>query len=217
MSRADSPVVLLAIALGVSSLSMAGETLDPGFCIAAPETELADLINQYRIANNLPAVPVSTVLTTVGQWHARDATLNGDTIFAGACNLHSWSTMRPDLWTAGCYLPDHSNASLMWDKPGEISGGSYTATGFEIAYAGEADMQVALSAWQVSPAHNDVLLNQGTWSSFPWQAMGVGVEIEGESAYAYVWFATQADPSTPLSQCAIDPMLFEDRFEQLLP
>ena len=39
-----------------------------------------------------------------------------------------------------------------------------------------ATPQGALSAWQNSPAHNDVILNAGIWQSYnPWPAMGVGM------------------------------------------
>jgi len=131
--NAKSFLMGLLLALYSGALVAGGTDPEPGTCIRPLDAELAALINQYRIDNALPAVPVSTVLTTVGQWHGRDAVEHGDQIFAGACNLHSWSETRPDLWSGGCYLPDHSNAPLMWNKPSELSGGSYTATGYEIA------------------------------------------------------------------------------------
>jgi len=83
---------------------------------------------------------------------------------------------------------------------------------------GLADAQAALTAWQGSSSHNDVILNQGIWAGFPWQVMGVGMEVfNGTAAYAYVWFSTMSDPSTPLSVCGADPLIFGDRFETALP
>jgi len=215
VSSGVSLSALLAASLLVS-LGWAGtQASDPGTCIGQQESELVTLINDYRSANALPAIPISTVLTTVGQWHVRDARLNGSEIFNGSCNLHSWSTMRPDLWSGGCYTADHSNASLMWSKPAEISDGAFTATGFEIAYWGSQSMPNVLAAWQSSTGHNDVLLNQGNWESFTWQAIGVGVEAVGSNAYVYAWFATETDPSSALEPCpGAGPLIFEDQFEQ---
>ncbi|AKS43034.1 CAP domain-containing protein [Wenzhouxiangella marina] len=215
--RRGTQTFSLLVGLAACQLVTAGSGPEPGTCIDPQEFELAALINQYRADNALPAIPVSTVLTTVAQWHGEDARLNGGTIFGGGCNLHSWSTTRPELWVGGCYLPDHSNASLMWEKPNEISAGSYTATGFEIAYVGQGVLSNILTAWQNSPGHNAVLLNEGVWENYSWQAMGVGLAPAGDDRYAYVWFSTAADPSAPLDVCAMEPMIFDDRFEQLLP
>ena len=49
-------------------------------------------------------------------------------------------------------------AQCRWDKPTEISGGAYTAIGFEIAVAGAADAAAALDLWKSALAFGDFLL-----------------------------------------------------------
>ena len=84
----------------------------------------------------------------------------------------------------------------MWNKPEEISSGSYTSNGYEISASGYGSVQSALNGWKNSPGHNDVILNQGIWTNYPWQAMGVGTNFDNEEGYRFyfVWFATAPDP-----------------------
>ena len=105
----------------------------PGECLNEDEVALFDLIDDYRLDNGLPAIPRSKSLTAVSQWHITDAIENEDSVFDGSCNLHSWSNMLPDLWSAVCYTPDHQYASKMWNKPKEITAGAYSGNGYEIA------------------------------------------------------------------------------------
>ena len=75
----------------------------------------------------------------------------------------------------------------MWAKPKQIAG--YKANGYEIAASasGIAPEQ-ALTQWQDSPAHHEVMINKGIWTK-PWRAFGVA--IEGD--YAVAWFGEEAD------------------------
>lgn len=84
----------------------------------------------------------------------------------------------------------------MWRKPQELT--SYASTGFEIAIGtpGEAtgyvlDSRRALEIWKGSPAHHDVIVNQGTWQSTTWRAMGAGII----DSHAAVWFSKDTDPT----------------------
>ncbi len=149
----------------------------------ADEAELLELINEYRMANGLPAIPTSTSMMIVAQTHAEDLAVNDPAV--GACNLHSWSDAGP--WTPCCYTPDHAQAQCMWDKPRELT--DYPGNGYEISAAGTPTAASALSAWQGSPAHNDVILNQGIWADNPWGAIGAGMH----SGYAVVWFGVESD------------------------
>jgi len=173
---------------------------EPGVCINTDEAELLQLVDDYRVENELPTVAWSQSLMTVGQWHAVDAATNGDTIFENPCNLHSWSDDHPELWTGMCYTPDHAQREWMWSKPEEISGGVYTAAGFENAAWGQSSVAAALDAWKNSPGHNDVILNNGVWSEYPWLAMGVGVDLEKK--YYYLWFSTMSDPLGDMPLCS---------------
>lgn len=152
--------------------------------MTAAERQLFDLINAYRAQNGLPAVPESSKLTLVAQTHARD-TVN----FPPAQDsLHSWS--NSGNWTGGFFDLNNQNSwPIMWNKPKEIAG--YSGHGYEIS-AGDATHPSitpaqALDLWKTSSGHNTVILNQGTWASFPWQAMGVGIY----RGVAHVWFGKE--------------------------
>ena len=201
----------ISVTLAIAAVAVTGgfpvQAQEIGQCLTADEAQLAALINQYRQDNALQPVQVSKSLTSVAQWHVWDL-LNNNPV-GGECNLHSWSDYGT-LWNAVCYTADHAQASGMWNKPSEITGGLYWAYGYEIAVSssGTITPTSALNAWKNSPGHNDVILNQGIWaSSNPWPAMGVGM-LEG---YAVVWFGDSADPAGTLTECG--EAIFSDGFE----
>jgi hypothetical protein len=183
----------------------------PGTCISAEEADLLSRVNAYRQQNGLGAVPVSRTLMTVAQWHARDARLNGASIFNVSCNLHSWSNTRPELWSGGCYTGDHANAAMMWNKPAELSDGAYATEGFENAAQGYATPAAALAGWQGSSAHNQVILNQGGWAQLSWRSIGVGIDMS--SRYYFLWFGYQSDPQGTMQPCSAVGLLFGNGFE----
>jgi hypothetical protein len=173
-----------------------------GSCLTAQEATLADLVNGHRAGHGLPPVPVSRALSTVGQWHVWDLGSNAPAV--GACNMHSWSSARPALWSAVCYTPDHAQAAGMWNKPREISGNVYTGIGYELSAGGGLAItpSLALALWQGSPGHNTVILNQGSWAGRTWRAMGVGLA----GGYAVLWFGEQSDPLGVMAPCGADPI-----------
>ncbi len=184
---------------------------EAGNCIDSDEAELLQLVDEYRLDNGLSTVPWSQSLMTVAQWHAIDATANGDTIFTSSCNLHSWSEPDSGLWNGGCYTADHANASLMWYKPIEITGGVYTALAFENAAYGFSSVAAALNGWKGSAGHNNVILNKSVWASYTWTAMGVGVDLQ--SRYYYLWFSNMVDPLGDMPLCQGDGAIFSDGFD----
>ena len=191
-------VGILVLVLSCTESALAQAT--PGDCLSANEATLAQLVNNYRQAQGLAQIPVTVSLTAVAQWHVWDLDVNHP--HGGQCNLHSWSDGA--LWTPVCYTADHANASGMWDKPREITANAYTGNGFEIAYwtTGIASPAGALSAWQNSSPHNDVILNAGIWQSYdPWPAMGVGMR----AGYAVIWFGSTADPQGTINECGGTP------------
>jgi uncharacterized protein YkwD len=169
--------------------SQGGSGAEGGAAMACNEptpdgAEIVDLVNAYRQSQGLPVVPYSPSLSCVAVTHVHDLAANPP---QGNCNLHSWSDQGS--WTPCCYTPDHAQAQCMWDKPAEIT--SYPGYGYENAASGVGSPDAALAAWQNSPAHNDVILNQGMWSSHPWHAVGAGLY----QGYAALWFGEQADPA----------------------
>jgi uncharacterized protein YkwD len=148
------------------------------------EQTVYNLLMQYRKEQGLPSIPLSTSLTQVARLHVADLLAHppdGDT-----CNLHSWSVNGP--WTAVCYTDDHAEAGKMWAKPKELT--AYPGNGYEIAYwSTQCTAEGAIAGWKKSSGHNAVMVNQGSWGSHPWNAVGVGINDQ----YAVVWFGEQAD------------------------
>ena len=184
-------IFMLFLALtGFTDRSQKSETV----CLSAEEKKLYDLIMVYRKAHRLPAIPLSRRLTLVAQTHARDLSENYAFDVKNACNPHSWS--EKGKWTSCCYTNDHKQASCMWSKPKEIA--DYPGNGFEIAYysSAGANAKEGLDGWKISPGHNPLLINLGTWKPVTWKAIGIGIYKE----YGLVWFGEESDENTP-SNC----------------
>jgi uncharacterized protein YkwD len=160
-------------------------------CLTKEEKKLYDLIMEYRRSKKLEPIPLSESLTLVAQTHARDLSENYKFDTNNRCNPHSWSTKGK--WTSCCYTNDHKTASCMWQKPKEIAG--YEGNGFEIAYYSSvgANAQEGIDGWKISPGHNPLLINSGTWEKVKWQAIGIGIYKE----YGLVWFGEEPDSKRP--------------------
>ena len=149
---------------------------------------LATVINKYRASKGLPVIPVSPSLTKVARVHAADLEKHQ---FQGRCNMHSWSD--DGNWTDCCYTSDHAKAQCMWDKPKEITNGKYKGNGYEISamYSGRITPQYALTIWQASTGHHNVILSKDIWAKRKWNAMGAAISAH----YAVVWFGNEVDPA----------------------
>jgi uncharacterized protein YkwD len=150
---------------------------------------LADTVNAYRARHGLQRIPVSAQLGRVAAAHAAD--LEANYRKNARCNMHSWST-RGD-WTPCCYTEDHAQKECMWNKPREITGGAYAATGYEIVawHSEPIDPARALEIWKGSPGHHAMIRNLAQWSDNTWMAVGAAQSEH----YAVVWFGEQADPT----------------------
>lgn len=202
--------VWAAAALMVMAATALAGAAGPGVCLSDDEAALLEIINQYRDDQGLATVPWSRSLSKVAQWHAWDLVMNSPHT-PSQCNLHSWSDQGMGLWMPVCYTSDHAEAQKMWDKPSEITGGVYSAFGYEIAAMGFGGLTpaAALAAWQASPGHNDVILNLGPWASRdPWPAMGAGMMGD----FAVVWFGDTTDPLGTILACS-EAEIFTHGFE----
>lgn len=163
-------------------------------CLNPEEKKLYDMIMEYRKSKKLESIPLSIKLTKVAQAHARDLSEHYDFKPSNKCNPHSWS--QKGNWTSCCYTNDHKQASCMWNKPREIAG--YDGNGFEIAYysSSGANAKEGIEGWKISPGHNPLLINSGTWSKVKWKAIGIGIYKE----YGLVWFGEVADEEV-VSDC----------------
>ncbi len=156
---------------------------------ASTTAGVAEAINAYRAAQGLPPIPVSAEMTAVARAHVEDLAANHPEAACGG-NLHSWSVQAG--WTGGCYVAaDQATWPLMWNKPGEIA--NYAGRGYEVSAQASPSItaEQAVSMWQNSQPHNNVLLNLGDWTNYPWQALG-GWAADG---YAVAWFGEE--PGTP--------------------
>lgn len=181
-----------------------------GNCLNHEEALLVQMVNDYRVANFRPALPASKWLSSVGQYHVWDMMTNG--AIGGSCNLHSWSWFAPPgvSWQGMCYTPDHAQAAQMWGKPRQISANVYTGNGYENASVSGGDMNAAtaLSTWQFSQAHRDVILQNGQWAGVNFQGLGVGIF----GNYGVLWFGDGTNNGGFMSECQTE-VIFTNGFE----
>lgn len=145
------------------------------------EVRLAQLVNQYRRSNNLSGIRLSKALTIVANRHVRDLVKNG---VQGS--LHAWSNAPYDSSNPKTY-------PSMWLAPKRLGTG-YTGYGYENAFASygvNASPRMAFDAWKNSSGHNAVILNQGGWGNYRWNALGVGMY----KGFAVLWFGKEPDPT----------------------
>ena len=155
--------------------------------LSLDELALYHLMMDYRAAEGLPTIPLSKALTTTAGRHALDTVEN-----VGAYVGHAWSDAP---YVSG----DSSTYPAIWQAPQRLGTG-YGGNGFEISYGfggaavrtATVDPARALAAWQASPGHDAVIVNEGPWWA-PWEAIGLGIR----AGVAHVWFGHVADPDVP--------------------
>jgi hypothetical protein len=159
------------------------QILQPGKCdgdeLDDNEKQLAALINQYRKANRLAAIPLSPSLSVVANRHVRDMYINMKTL------SHDWSN-----------CPVSQDWNCMWQAPQRL-GTRYPGQGYENAYGSQewsvssANVADILQAWKENGngPHNDVILNRGMWNEKKWQALGIGIY----RGYAVMWVGSDGD------------------------
>lgn len=175
----------------IRSVQIFSQTTDT--CVTKEEMKLYELIMAYRAENNLPKIPLSKSLSYVAHQHTWDLEVNQPV--NENCNMHSWSKKGP--WSSCCYTSDHKQATCMWDKPKELT--PYQGYGFEIVCGGGGEMEaaIALSCWQESVHHNDVILNKDIWKKYTWNAIGISIY----GGYAVIWFGFEKDETGEPTKC----------------
>lgn len=137
--------------------------------LSSQELQLYHKIMAYRATAGLPAIPLSSALTTTEGRHALDTKVNiwaADLHLPKKANLHSWSD--------AFYYEDHRDPDVMWSAP-ERLGTGFLGNMYEISAAGYSNVTKALAGWKTSPGHNAVIMNLGIWATFDWQSIGLGV------------------------------------------
>ena len=181
-------LTVLATLAGCVSRSGPQQTTSAAAPVVAPN-RVAIAVNAYRARRGLPAIPLSVNLTQVAEAHVADLEAHYPRGNAGNCNMHSWS--GNGNWSPCCYTPDHARKECMWEKPREITGGTYPATGYEIVayYSDTITPERALQIWQQSDGHHIMIINRGQWYDNTWRAMGAAIGAH----YAVVWFGEEPD------------------------
>lgn len=161
-------------------------------CLDEQELRLANLINNFRLQNDLPAIPLSKSLSFVAKTHAYDLQLNKQD--TSICNAHSWS--NKGKWKACCYNNYINSSNCMWDKPKELT--AYTYRGYEIVFSEEGIVLVdsVFRLIKTSPEASNLLLGMDSHSDKKWLALGVGVSEN----YVSIWLGQRNDlAGKPLS------------------
>ena len=161
----------------VQARSCVGDGLEP------EEEKLYQQINNYRAQNRLPAIPRSPALDLVANRHVRDLAGNLRKL------THGWSNCPYNA-------SDRTTYPCMWEAPKRLHT-DYPGMSYENAHfkSGGATAESALSSWQNSDAHKAVILSQGVWRDYNWQAIGIGIYQD----YAVIWLGKEADPSNAAS------------------
>lgn len=149
---------------------------------------LCSLVNEYRIKNGLPSVPLSRTMEHVALEHAKNLYLYYQ--FTPECNPHSWmnDTMNPSkqTWKECCYPRDYFCMSKKGVEMSSVWPSVYNFKGLSwenLFYGIPNDVQTAFDAWKKSPGHNALMLSGAQNCA----AAGAGL-------YVVLWMGNQADP-----------------------
>lgn len=174
--------------------------IDKEICLSENESNLAEMINQYRLENGLTPIPISSSLTLVAKEHVSDLIINKPYDDQNICNPHSWS--KEGSWESCCYNSG-KDGECMWNKPRELT--DYQADGYEIIMGQfnsqfpteEVSAESAIRSWKESPNHNAIIINKNIWKKTDWNAMGIGIY----QGFAAVWFGEEIDPNGSPQTC----------------
>jgi len=164
-------------------------------------------LNQYRVENGYPPIPISVALMTTGQWHANMILQYPETI-TSTCGSFSWpGPPIADLWQPCCYLVAEGTSSMcVRYKPLEITSNWKYPFGYGIFFSTvkisqevEYPESVIADAWLNDPIVKRCLLESECMGKV-WLAIGLGIASDQTSQVrAYLYLSTTYDetPYTP--------------------
>jgi len=185
-------LLLIFFIISITSLKSQLTSVE-SLCLDDQELQLAALINNFRVQNDLPPIALSRSLSYVAKTHVYDLQLNKQD--TSICNAHSWS--NKGKWKSCCFNSYVVNNNCMWDKPKELT--PYIYRGYEMVFNEEGIVQVdsVFYIWKTAREAVDMLLSRNQHSDKKWLAMGVGVSEN----YVSVWFGQRPDPTEKLISC----------------
>jgi uncharacterized protein YkwD len=153
-----------AIAVASSASAAAVTKIEATVARATAQGDLIALVNAYRANNGVQPLSSNGALTAAAAWMA------GDMAARNYIGHFSSDGRSPTQRMAAFGYP-----------AGSMFTGENLGAGFGAASA-------VLAGWQVSPAHNAVLLNPN------YNAVGVGLAYEPNSTYKWYWAADFGGP-----------------------
>ena len=187
-------VIIFLLGLpGFQYMAFGQKELPADFCITEKESELYDIVNEYRKAMNLPAIPLSKSLCFVAKTHLQDLIRNKPD--SSTCNFHSWSDKGD--WTPCCYQKENIDHKCMQLKPQELT--NYQGKAYEIVYweSKDATPDRAFNQWRETIASRSVLISRGDWEGFSWNAIGIGIM----GNFAVIWLGEDFDVEKETKVC----------------
>lgn len=194
--RINFKFIVITLLIGIFSLNnlaIGQNDLPADFCISVDESKLYNLINDYRKAMKLPAIPLSKSLCYVAKKHLQDLIQNKPD--SSTCNFHSWS--NKGNWTPCCFQKDKDDKVCMLSKPAEIT--NYPGPAYEIVYweSKEATPDIAFDQLRETAASQSIIINNNKWEEFSWNAVGVGIS----GGFAAIWFGEELDVEKETKVC----------------
>ena len=157
-------IVILAIAVSSPAFAAAATNIERTVETTSAQSDLIALINGYRASQGLQQVSANGALTNAAAWMAADM---------AAKNYMSHVSS------------DGRSPTQRMSAFGYPAGSVYTG---ENLAAGYATASTVLGAWQVSAAHNAILLNPN------YNAIGIGLGYNANSTYKWYWAADFGGP-----------------------
>ncbi len=137
------------------------------------ESDLFQIVNKYRKANDRPELKLSPSLSMLANRRVLDLKFNMKSL------THSWSNCPYDI-------KNEKSWKCVIDSPTRLNTG-YKGQGYETLYrtaSGRANPTLAVQAWSKSPLHNSIILNLSMFKDMAWDE--VGVAVDGQ--FAVLWF-----------------------------
>lgn len=134
------------------------------------EQRMFDAINEYRVANGVPALAPSDALRRPAMWASLDSVVN-----LGRAAPDHIDSRGMDIAQRVEFCSGYTGS--IWEITYEQRGGSYSNS-----------VQPALDAWKQSPTHNNIILDPSNTTA------AVGLAYNGVDAeILYVWTVVFGD------------------------